>query len=180
MTPKPRTINYRRVVFEPPAGDHLQALLARRLATPAVGLDYSLTNASDSPHHVLSKWQTRRGILCGELLRFERGRDVPLVDVDVATGAIWTGAAPPVDSNGTRRNFADASLYFAIRENHLALLHSVGLGLDELQTFFAWLLNIHLTGGAGDDGRTPPRYFIFEIFLRRERKRRSRETKFAR
>jgi hypothetical protein len=159
MISKPKTINYRRVEFEPAPGDHLQNLLARRLSTPGVGLDYSLTNAGDSPHHVLSKRQTRKGILCGELLRFERGRDVPLVDVDSSTGTVWSGAAPPVDSNGTRRNFAESSLYFAIKENHLAVIQSIGLGLTELQTYIAWLLNIHL-GNVSPDGE-PPRLFHF-------------------
>jgi hypothetical protein len=152
MISKPKTVNYRRVEFEPAPGDHLQDLLAQRLATPGAGVDYSLTNAADSPHHVLSKWQTRKAILCGEFLRFERGRDVPLVDVDTSTGSVWTGAAPPVDKNGTRRNFAESSLYFAVKENHLAVIQSMGLGLIELQTYFAWLLNIHL-GNVPADGK---------------------------
>jgi hypothetical protein len=161
MTPKPKTVNYRRVEFEPAPGEHLQALLKRRLSTPGVGFDYSLTNAADSPHHVLSRFQTRQGILCGELLRFERGRDIPLVDVDLK-GAVWTGAAPPVDSSGTRRNFADSSLYFAVKENHLALLQSAGLGLNDLQTFFAWILGIHLTGGDGN-GLKPRLFYLRNI-----------------
>lgn len=114
MTIKPKTVNYRHVEFEPSDGDHLQNLLLRRLDTPGVGVDFPLTGASDSPHHVLSVWQRRKGVLCGELLRFERDRDVPLVDVDPKTGVVWTGAAPPVDKNGTRRHFADSSLYFAL------------------------------------------------------------------
>jgi hypothetical protein len=160
MTLKPRTINYRKVEFEPSGGDHLQNLLKRRLATPGVVVDMSLTNAADSPHHVLSTFQSRRGAACGELLRFERGRDVPLVDVDARTGTVWTGAAPPVDSNGTRRHFAESSLYFGLRENHLAVIQSAGLGLQELQSYFGWLLNVAVTAGGGG-GSLPPRPFFF-------------------
>jgi hypothetical protein len=154
MILKPKVVNYRRVEFEPPQGDHLQNLLLRKLNTSGVNVDYCLTGASDSPHHVLSKWQKRKGTLCGELLRFERDRDVPLVDVDSTSGNVWTGAAPPVDTNGTRRNFADSSLYFALKENHLAVIQSQALSLEELQGYFTWLLGIDIGTPDAAGGRT--------------------------
>jgi len=41
-----------------------------------------------------------------------------------------------------------------LKENHLAVIQSVGLGLLELQTYFAWLLNIDIGTPDTPDGRT--------------------------
>ena len=84
------------------------------------------------------------------------GRDVPLVDVNTGHREVWTGTAAPRDNEGKLRNLAEASLYFALKENHLAIIQALGFGLSELQAYFQWLLGIDLAPPG-----TVPRLFHF-------------------
>ncbi|NBV21355.1 MAG: hypothetical protein EBS05_05460 [Proteobacteria bacterium] len=77
--------------------------------------------------------------VCGEVVYFEPGKKIPLVDVE-ADGSAWQGTTQPKDAAGHKRDFQEQSLIFAVRENHVAIIQSVSLQTAELEDFFAWFL----------------------------------------
>ena len=56
MPLKPKTINYRKIEFEPPAGDDLQALLAQRLTIPGAGVALALAWSLHFDDLLFARW----------------------------------------------------------------------------------------------------------------------------
>lgn len=92
-----------------------------------------------SAHQLLTDLVSKNSCLCGEIAFYEPGRKIPLVDIE-ADGTTWRDTIHPNDSKGKKRKFQEQSLYFAVRENHIAILQSVSLQAEELQAFLSWFL----------------------------------------
>ena len=145
MSDRQKTANYRRCHITDgqgngaSGGQTLQDLLnatAKAVKQPwlrALGV-------SNSSHQLLTYLMTKNSCLCGELVYYEPGRKIPLVDIQ-ADGTTWHDTIHPNDSTGKRRKFQEQSLYFAVRENHVAIIQSTSLQADELQSFLDWLIH---------------------------------------
>lgn len=145
MSDRSKTANYRRCFItdgqgnDASGGQTLQALLAA--ASQAVKRPWlRALGASNSGHQLLSYLMTKNSCLCGELVYYEPGRKIPLVDIQ-PDGTTWHDTIHPKDSTGKQRKFQEQSLYFAIRENHVAIIQSISLQADELQSFFDWMIH---------------------------------------
>lgn len=144
MSERDRTAHYRRCMLTDGAGadnsggETLQSLLVaaststRRPWLRAIG-------PARSAHQLLTQIQTKNTCLCGELVFYEAGRMIPLVDVE-KDGTTWQDTIAPKDTKGKSRNLQEHSLCFAIRENHVAILQTVLLQADDLRDFLAWLI----------------------------------------
>ncbi len=89
---------------------------------------------------VLTLLTEKKNCICGQITCYEKGRKIPLVDVDAKNGEVWTGTALPNDSDGKPRQLQEHSLHFAIRENHVAVIQSVALQSEDLAFFLNWLI----------------------------------------
>jgi hypothetical protein len=145
MSDRTKTANYRRCYITDGAGNDasggqtLQALLLT--ASQSVKRPWLRgLGASNSAHQLLTYVMTKNSCLCGELVYYEPGRKIPLVDIQ-ADGTTWQDTIHPKDATGKQRKFQEQSLYFAIRENHVAVIQSISLQSDELQSFFDWLIH---------------------------------------
>jgi hypothetical protein len=145
MSDRPKTANYRRCYItdgqgnEAGGGQTLQDLLN----TAAQGVKRPWLRAigiSNSSHQLLTYLMVKNSCLCGELVYYEPGRKIPLVDIQ-PDGSTWQDTIHPKDSTGKQRKFQEQSLYFAIRENHVAIIQSISLQSDELQSFFDWMIH---------------------------------------
>lgn len=90
-------------------------------------------------HHLLTDLVVKNSCLCGEIVYYERGRRIPLVDTE-DDGTTWRASIEPKDSSGKARQFQEQSLVFAVRENHVAIIQSQLLQVSELQEFLAWFI----------------------------------------
>ena len=145
MSDRQKTANYRRCYITDGQGNDasgsqtLQDLLSA--AAKAVKQPWlRALGASNSSHQLLTYLMTKNSCLCGELVYYEPGRKIPLVDIQ-PDGTTWHDTIHPNDSTGKRRKFQEQSLYFAVRENHVAIIQSTSLQSDELQSFLDWLIH---------------------------------------
>ena len=144
MNPKPRTANYRRCYItdgqtaDASGGQTLQQALVS--ASKSVQQPWLRRLGVGVEAYQLLTWLvSKNSCLCGELVFYEHNRKIPLVDFE-KDGSTWQAAIYPKDATGRNRNFQEQSLVFAVRENHVAIIQSIGLQADELQEFFAWLI----------------------------------------
>jgi hypothetical protein len=145
MSDRPKTANYRRCYItdgqgnDASGGQTLQDLLIA--ASQSVDRPWlRALGTSNSSHQLLTYLMTKNSCLCGELAYYEPGRKIPLVDIQ-PDGSTWQDTIHPKDSTGKQRKFQEQSLYFAVRENHVAIIQSVSLQSDELQSFFDWMIH---------------------------------------
>lgn len=140
MSLRPKTVAYRKVVFD---GHGAQALDLQSLlesAVKKVQLPH-LRKLDDGGtlRQLLAKTSKRSGCLCGKLVVYEKGKHIPLIDVQ-PDGSTWEDTAVPTDGTGTARDLEEHCLYFAIRENHVALVQSLTHRAPQLADFLAWLI----------------------------------------
>jgi len=95
--------------------------------------------AGGAPHQLLTRLTTKNFCTCGEIAYYEPGRKIPLVDIE-ANGDTWQDTIHPTDTKGVHRKFQEQSIYFAIRENHIAMLQSVSFQSDDLEMYLQWLI----------------------------------------
>lgn len=145
MTYRPKVANYRRSSItdgqgiDASSGENLQTLLTK--ACKIIKQPWLRTLGADgSAHQLLSFLMTKNACLCGELVYYEPGRKIPLIDIK-RDGTTWHDTIQPKDSSGNSRKFQEQSLYFAVRENHVAIIQSHLLQADELQSFLDWLIH---------------------------------------
>lgn len=81
----------------------------------------------------------KQSCLCGTLILSEKNKSIPLVDVE-PNGITWEGASLPKDDKGILRRLQEQTLYFAIRENHVAVSQSKELDIGDLVDFLTWLI----------------------------------------
>lgn len=144
MGERQKTAQYRRACLadgqgkDASTGATLQELIER--AVEVVGKPHKRALGMDgSSHQLLTEFSHRNSCFCGELVAYEDDRKIPLVDV-TPDGAIWQGAIPPRDTQGTPRKFQEQSLYFAVVGNHVAVIQSPAFNADKLRDFLTWLI----------------------------------------
>lgn len=144
MSDRPRTANYRRCYLtdgqnhDASGGETLQSLIIA--ASKSVKRPWLRPiGVGDTAHQLLTDLVSKNSCICGEIVFYEAGRKIPLVDVE-GDGSTWRDTIHPKDSMGKDRKFQEHSLYFAIRENHVAVIQSVSLNSDDLQSLLAWML----------------------------------------
>jgi hypothetical protein len=139
--PRKRVVNYRRCEAvtgtQKTPGFNLQALIddaAKTVPHPRkreVGIGAVKT-------HLLAWLVNKHGCTCGTLVSYEKGRKVPLVDVE--DGKTWEELVEPLDSKGKKRNMKEQTLFFAVRENHVAIIQSKDLDVTDLLDFLVDLI----------------------------------------
>ena len=144
MSDRSKTAHYRRCYLtdgqnsDASGGQTLQELLAA--ASKAVPRPWlRAIGVGNAAHQLLTVLISKNSCLCGEVVFYEPGRKIPLVDIE-KDGSTWQDTIHPKDSAGRRRQFQEQSLFFAVRENHVAIMQSVSLQADELQAFLSWLI----------------------------------------
>lgn len=139
-----KTANYRRCFItdgqgiDASGGQTLQSLI--ETATKAFHKPWlRALGKGESAHQLLTYLMTKNSCLCGELAYYEHDKKIPLVDIE-SNGDTWQATIPPNDATGKPRKFQEHSLYFAVRENHCAIIQSSSLSADRFQEFLAWLI----------------------------------------
>ncbi len=142
---KTKTVNYRRCEAEAPAGTaagekfNLQELLEMVLKSGhrpwirPVGM-------SGTESQFLAHLVHKQGCICGSLLLCA-SRLIPLVDANEKDGSTWEDTIEPKDSHGKLRKLQEHALFFAVKENHLAIVQSKELAIAQLQDFLVWLIH---------------------------------------
>lgn len=144
MTDRTKTANYRRCCITDGNGSGTGAtnrldLLLAHAATAVKKPWRRFLGASGTNCQLLTTMMQKNGCQCGELVYYEDGRRIPLVDV-APDGSTWNGTIEPKDSQGKPRKFREQALYFAIKENHVAVIQSPMLRLTDLREFIAWMV----------------------------------------
>jgi hypothetical protein len=89
--------------------------------------------------HLLAHLVHKQSCLCGTLVLSEKNKSIPLIDVE-PNGNTWEGVTLPKDKEGILRRLQEQALYFAIRENHVAISQSKELDIGDLVDFLAWFI----------------------------------------
>lgn len=95
--------------------------------------------ASGSAKELLTYLIKKNSCICGELAFFEAGKKIPLVDTE-GDGSTFQETIDPKDSKGNLRKFHEQSLYFCVRENHVAIIQSPTLSIERLEDFLTWFI----------------------------------------
>lgn len=88
---------------------------------------------------LLTELIQKNGCICGEIGSYEPGRKIPLLDIQ-EDGSTWRDTAQPLDSAGVERKYQEHSFYFAIRENHVAVIQSVSFQVTFFRAFLTWFI----------------------------------------
>lgn len=141
---KKKTVNYRRCIADAPADitpssqfnlqkllDESKEVVQKPLMRP-IGLDGSRTQ-------FLAYLVSKQGCTCGTLVLCEKNKLIPLVDAE-NDGSTWQGTIEPKDENGKKRRLQEQALFFAVRENHIAVIQTKELAIKDLQDFVVWLI----------------------------------------
>lgn len=141
---KRKTVNYRRCDPTPPAGaspsmfklEELVRKAGQNLLKPWV----RQIGMGGTQAQFLTYLVNKQGCLCGALVQYETDKKIPLVDFDPASGATWEAVVEPKDGSGKKRKLEEQALFFAIRENHVAVIQNKELSISDLQDFLVWFI----------------------------------------
>lgn len=90
---------------------------------------------------VIGKHKIVNNMLCGYLSTYERGKSQAVITDDPQATSLALGAIPPQPiKNGKRQEYIPGVLYFAIFDNHVALIQTTALRGSSLEAHLAWLL----------------------------------------
>lgn len=147
-----KTVNYRKAEIlnqdGTPTSKSLQQLFEDALKSPHISTPFQssyaapdtdtaylllFTHGNGTPYH-------REGCTCGCVSFYDKEKKVPLIDSEVVNDEIFTEDVMPIDSNGKRRNLEQDTIYFAIRDNHVALVISNMRGINMFIDFLYILL----------------------------------------
>jgi len=142
MEKRKKTVRYRRCVLndkiDGESGEKtLQDLLSEAFDKLSKPITRPLGIGGVS-YQALTWLKPKQKCLCGEVVYYEPGKRVPLVDFIGEN--TWQGVAVPKDEEGNQRNLQEHNILFAIRENHVALIQSKGFDINDFQEFLWWLL----------------------------------------
>jgi hypothetical protein len=140
-TKSQKTAYYRRATFAPASAQTLQQLFQLALNQQKKVKDrLEPVDASASNFRLISSSKNVKGMLCGTLIAFERGafQLVILDDPEATDLKIGALEPPPVDKK--QQQYVPGVLFFAVFENHLAVVHSQSLKTTALEQHLAWLL----------------------------------------
>lgn len=89
---------------------------------------------------VISETKDVNGMCCGTLLTFERGSYQMVVDDDPRAKTLILHALQPPSSGAVQQQYVPGIAFFAIFENHVAIVQSAALRASGLEQHIAWLL----------------------------------------
>ena len=138
-----KTVLYRRCVITPKSTQTLQQLVAAALvAQPKASDRYEPLNAQSTELRCIGKHVVSSNCLCGYLTTFERGAAQPVIGDDPTAVSLRLGALPPppAQKGGVQQQYVPGVVYFAIYQNHLALVQSSAIRSNALENHLSWLL----------------------------------------
>lgn len=138
-----KSIVYRRFSVSPAPGQTLQQLMGSALKSrPKPGERFEPLNAGSTEIRCIGSHKTVKGCLCGYLTAFERGAAQPAIADDSTAQSLRLSAIlPPAPRKGTaQQQYVPGVLYFAVRNNHVALAQSMSMRGSAFETHLNWLL----------------------------------------
>jgi len=136
-----RKVYYRRSQLQPANTQTLQQLLAAALGDRKRIKDRLETiDAAADACRVINQPRQMGAALCGTLLTFERGSHQLVVEDNPDAASLVMAALQPPKMNGTQQQFVPGVLFFALIDNHVALVQSASLRASGLEQHLAWLL----------------------------------------
>lgn len=142
----PKKTVYKRSHFAGTAPT-LQSLLSQVLVKTIDANDITWQPTPDSDQRrVLNRSSKRHGCLCFEFLQFEKGKDQVLLTLNQNQKHFPVESTPvPPDHNGLPREVVESALYFAVHNDHMAIVQSTSLKSDSLEKYLIWLLDDKLS-----------------------------------
>lgn len=138
-----KAIVYRRFLANPKPNQNLQQLLNSALqGVPKPGDRFEPLNSASTEIRCIGAHQTINGCLCGYLTTFERGAAQPVINEDPAAARLRLGTlAPPKAARGApQQQYVPGVLYFAVFNDHVALVQSMSMRGAAFETHLNWLL----------------------------------------
>lgn len=124
------------------AGKSLQDLLQHAFKDLRLANSRKQTLGADGKRmRLVNNFATVGGVLCGVLLTYERGTNVlALAEDESAETYDVKQFLPPATAEGKRREFLEGVLYFAVADNHVALIQSQAVRSVEFEQHVSWLI----------------------------------------
>lgn len=138
-----KVVGYRRCVMTPKQNVNLQQLVLAALLEKSKPADrYEPLNASSSELRCIGQHTTIQACLCGYLTSFERGASQPVIGDDANAAALRLGALPPpaASKGAVQQQYVPGVVYFAIFQNHVAIVQSSTVRTRALEAHLSWLL----------------------------------------
>lgn len=147
-----KTVNYRRAdIFDKdnaPISKSLQKLIEEALTIESIECPFKFPyDQEQNPNSYLllftkkdRKPYYRDGCLCGCVSFYDEDMKIPLIDATFVKDELFTEEVSPKDSKNKKRNLEQDPIYFAIKDNHVALVMSNMHGLSVFNDFLHILL----------------------------------------
>ncbi len=137
-----KAIGYRRCILNPKNGQTLQQLVRAALGNLLTANQRMEPLDSQSTEiRVIGKHKVVDKMLCGYLSTYERGKSQAVITDDPqATSLLLGSITPQPKKGGKNQEYIPGVLFFAILDNHVALIQNPSLRGSSLESHFAWLL----------------------------------------
>lgn len=137
-----KVIGYRRCIINPKHGQTLQQLVSAALGNLLTANQRMEPMDSQSTEiRVIGKHKIIDKMLCGFLSTYERGKSQAVITDDPQATSLSLGSIPPQPKKGGKnQEYIPGVLFFAIFDNHVALIQNPSLRSSSLESHFAWLL----------------------------------------
>lgn len=153
MTTSVKRSYYRKSQVHPPSSQNLQQMLSAALNQCSKVKDRLETvDAAANAFRLIAAHETKDGILCGAMVTFERGSYQLVVSDDPDAASLNMGAIAPPANEGKQQQFVPGTLFFAIFEDHLAIVQSSALRATGFEQHLAWLLRTETKQLASNQG----------------------------
>lgn len=143
-----KTLSYKRAHFTGvgnSAGLRLSQLVASALsALPTVGQRRQpLGPADERPiWRLVGQFSQETEFVFGVLVQYAPGTNAVLVVDDADAGALtMEQMVAPLTDDGKRRELPEGMLFFAVLDNHVAIMQSTAMRSDHLEKHLQWLLH---------------------------------------
>ncbi|HLP98186.1 MAG TPA: hypothetical protein VK149_07055 [Sideroxyarcus sp.] len=142
-----KSISYRRCLIAPKSGQTLQQLVSAALKNlQTANQRMEPLDSQSTEIRVIGKHKVVNKMLCGYLSTYERGKSQAVITDDPQAASLSLGAIPPQPvKNGKRQEYIPGVLYFAVFDNHVALMQTTSLRGSSLESHLAWLLKSKTT-----------------------------------
>lgn len=137
-----KTVSYRRCLINPKHGQTLQQLVSASLKNlEKADQRMEPLNSQSTEIRVIGKHKIINKMLCGYLSTYERGKSQAVITDDPQATSLSLGAIPPQPmKGGKKQEYIPGVLFFAVFDNHVALIQNPSLRGSSLESHFAWLL----------------------------------------
>lgn len=136
-----KTVYYRRFKIDVKPAQNLQQLLGQALTQERkVKNRLEALGSASTEFRVIGEAVQKGAFLCGSLLTFERGSYQTVINDDPEATTLSMDALPPPLKGKVQQQFLAGALYFAVFENHVAVIQSAALKANAFEQHLAWLL----------------------------------------